>query len=324
MLLFVITNYGWIIMKIGSVTLDNEFALAPMAGFTEVAFRSICSEAGAGLTVTEMVSAKGLIYGSENTEDLLYCEDNESPKAVQLFSNEPEVIYDACQHPDLQKFDIIDINMGCPVPKVVKNNMGSAMLRTPDIASKVVRACVDSTDKPITVKMRIGIKDMPISPIDFARLMQDSGASALTVHGRTREQMYMGESNWQVIDEIARSVDIPVFGNGDINSAEMAREKLNTTHCSGIAIGRGALGNPWMFGELANHPYTLDPMTVIKKHIDIMLKYFPSRIVFPLMRRHFGYYIRSRRNSKTYRDQINRSQDYDEIMSLLAEAFKDN
>lgn len=308
-------------MKIGSVTLDNEFALAPMAGFTEVAFRSICREAGVGLTVSEMVSAKGLVYGSENTQDLLICEENESPKAVQLFSNEPDVIADAVQHPDIQKFDIIDINMGCPVPKIIKNNMGSAMLRTPDIASEVVRSCVLHTTKPITVKMRIGIKDMPISPVDFARLMQDSGASALTVHGRTREQMYMGETNWVVIDEIARAVDIPVFGNGDITSAQMARDKLNTTHCSGIAIGRGALGNPWMFGELANRPYTLDPLTVIKKHIDIMLKYYPSRIVFPLMRRHFGYYIRSRRNCKTYRDQINRSQDYDEIMQLLQLAF---
>jgi len=308
-------------MKIGNVELKSEFVLAPMAGFTEVAFRSICMEAGAGLTTTEMVSAKGLIYGSENTEDLLRFEKNESPRAVQLFSNEPDVIADAVTHPSIQNFDIIDINMGCPVPKIVKNGMGSALLREPKIASEVVESCVRHTKKPVTVKMRVGIEGMTMDFVDFAKLMQDSGASALTIHGRTREQMYMGQADWGKIDKIAKNVDIPVFGNGDIDNAKTALKKLETTSCQGIAIGRGALGNPWIFGELSGSPYEKSPMEVVQKHLDIMLKYYPAKIVYPAMRKHFAYYIRYKRNSKVLRDLINRAENYDEILELLKKAF---
>jgi len=309
-------------MKIGNVELKSKYVLAPMAGFTEVAFRSICMEAGAGLTTTEMVSAKGLIYGSENTEELLRFEANESPKAVQLFSNEADIIADAVMHPSIQNFDIIDINMGCPVPKIVKNGMGSALLREPLIASKVVESCVKHTKKPVTVKMRVGIEGMTINFVDFAKLMQDSGASAITVHGRTREQMYMGEADWEKIDKIAKNVTIPVFGNGDINNAKTAIEKINSTSCQGLSIGRGALGNPWIFGELCGKPYEKTPMEVIQKHLDIMLKYYPAKIVYPAMRKHFSYYIRYKRNSKVLRDLINRAENYDEILELLKKAFE--
>ncbi len=308
-------------MKIGNVRLHSEYVLAPMAGFTEVGFRKVCAMAGVGLTTTEMVSAKGLVYGSENTEELLRTVPEESTKAVQLFSNEPAVLADAVQHPDIAKFDIIDINMGCPVPKIVKNGMGSALLREPKLAGELVSSCVKSTTKPVTVKIRIGIDGMQGNIIDFVKLMQGSGASAITVHGRTREQMYAGKANWDIISNIADALDIPVFGNGDIDSAESARLHKEKYGCQGIAIGRGALGNPWIFADLSGTTFDVSPLDVITIHINTLLKYYRPEIVFPAMRKHFSYYIRYKRNSKVLRDRINRATDYNEIMQILTEVF---
>lgn len=311
-------------MKIKNVKLKNPYILAPMAGFTDVAFRSICAEAGAGLTVTEMVSARGLVYDDDATTNLLKTEPNESPKAVQLFSNEGDIMAEAVKHPQLEKFDIIDINMGCPMPKIANNGMGSSLLKNVALASYIVESAAKNTNKPITVKMRIGIDGMTTSPQDFAKAMQDSGASAIVVHGRTREQMYAGTANWEIIEEVAKSVSIPVFGNGDVWTKEDALKKLENSACAGVAIGRGALGNPFLFAELSNTKFDYTPMQVIEKHFDILLKYNKMESVLPYMRKHLGYYIKGIKGCKEIRDRINHSLDLDEIKSLLRCVFENS
>ena len=308
-------------MKIKNVELKSPYILAPMAGFTDVAFRSICAEAGAGLTTTEMVSAKGLLYRADNTEELLNTLDNESPKAVQLFTNDPLVMADAVQHPLIEKFDIIDINMGCPMPKIAGNGMGSALLKNAPLAQYVVDSAIKNTKKPVTVKMRIGINGMEVSPLKFALMMQDTGACAIVVHGRTKEQMYTGAADWQVIEQIAQKLTIPVFGNGDIWTAADAKDRLKDSACSGVAIGRGALGNPYIFSELTNTPFNYTPMQIIQKHFDILLRYNSLELVLPYMRKHLGYYIKSIRGCKEIRDKINRSLNLQEIMDLLNQIF---
>ena len=309
-------------MKIKNVKLKSQYLLAPMAGFSDVAFRSICASAGAGLTTTEMISARGLLYNVDNTLDLLNTEENESPKAVQIFTNEPYIMQDIVQHPALKKFDIIDINMGCPMPKITSNGMGSRLLKNRDLAAYIVESAVKHTKKPVTIKMRIGIDGMQGSALDFAKAMQDSGASAVVVHGRTREQMYTGLADWQVIEEIASKLDIPVFGNGDIWTADDAKQRLKDSACSGVAIARGALGNPYIFSQLTNTNFDYQPLDIIKKHFDILLKYQPMQLVLPYMRKHLGYYIKNIRGCKEIRDKINRSLDLNEIIGLLKLAFE--
>ena len=309
-------------MKIKNVKLKSQYLLAPMAGFSDVAFRSICASAGAGLTTTEMISARGLLYNVDNTLDLLNTEENESPKAVQIFTNEPYIMQDIVQHPALKKFDIIDINMGCPMPKITSNGMGSSLLKNRDLAAYIVESAVKHTKKPVTIKMRIGIDGMQGSALDFAKAMQDSGASAVVVHGRTREQMYTGLADWQVIEEIASKLDIPVFGNGDIWTADDAKQRLKDSAFSGVAIARGALGNPCIFSQLTNTNFDYKPLDIIKKHFDILLKYQPMQLVLPYMRKHLGYYIKNIRGCKEIRDKINRSLDLNEIIGLLKLAFE--
>lgn len=309
-------------MKIKNVKLKSPYILAPMAGFTDVAFRSICAEAGAGLTVTEMISARGLLYNVDNTIELLHTEDNETPKAVQVFTNEPDIMKDVVQHPALSKFDILDINMGCPMPKIASNGMGSSLLKNKELAKYIVESAVLHTKKPVTVKMRIGIEGMKDSAKDFAKAIEDGGASALVVHGRTREQMYMGKADWQTIEDIASSLNIPVFGNGDIWTAQDALSRLKNSACSGVAIGRGALGNPYIFSQLTNISFNYQPLEIIKRHFDILLKYQPLEVVLPYMRKHLGYYIKNIHGCKEIRDKINRSLDLGEIMQLLKMAFE--
>lgn len=309
-------------MKIKNVELKNCFVLAPMAGFTDVAFRSICAEAGAGLTTTEMVSARGLVLNDEQTCKLLLTEENESPKAVQLFTNEADIMADAVKLPQIQKFDIIDLNMGCPMPKIANNGMGSSLLKNPELAAYIVETAAKNTNKPITVKMRIGIENMPCSAVEFAKRMEGAGASAVVVHGRTREQMYAGNADWNEIDKIAKALKIPVFGNGDVWSAEDAQNKLKNTACSGVAIGRGALGNPFIFSELSGTKFNFSRMEVIEKHFDILLKYNKIESILPYMRKHLGYYIKGIKGCKEIRDRINHSLDYEEIKKLLKLAFE--
>ncbi len=306
-------------MKIRNIKLKSPYILSPMAGFTDCAFRSLCSSFDCGLTVTEMVSARGLLYKGEGSKALLYHEDNESPKSVQLFSNEPEVIAEVVASGVLDDYDIIDINMGCPMPKIVKEGMGSALLLNPKLASEVITSCVENTQKPVTVKFRIGYDKNNIIAKDFAKMCEDSGASAICVHGRTKTQLYSGKADWDVIGDVANSVSIPVIGNGDIESLEQADEMMKIYGVSGVAIGRAALGKPWIFSTDKN--LCVDIPTVIKTHFEILQKYYSQRLVLLHMRKHLACYIKDVKKAKQYRHKIVTSENMEEIYNLIDEVF---
>ncbi|MBQ7977167.1 MAG: tRNA dihydrouridine synthase DusB [Clostridia bacterium] len=305
-------------MKIGNIELKNPFVLAPMAGFSDASFRHIIGKAGAGLVVTEMVSARGLVYKSDNTLDLL--KKGEELTAVQLFSNEPEIIADCVQMPELSPFPIVDINMGCPVPKVVSNGMGSALMREPKLASEVIRATVDKANRPVTVKFRLGWDD--IVAVDFAKMCEDSGASAITVHGRTREQMYSGEANWDEIAKVKQAVKIPVFGNGDVDSVERAHRVIADFGVDGVAIGRGALGNPWLFQALSGEDFEEDRLKVVKWHYDLASKEYGKERCVPLMRKHLSWYLKHAGIRRSVRAEMNLVSEFEELIEKLELAFK--
>lgn len=265
-----------------------------------------------------MVSARGLLYNGEGSKALLHHEENESPRAVQIFSNEPSVVREVVSSGILDDYDIIDINMGCPMPKIVKEGMGSALLLNPKMASEVISACVQSTQKPVTVKFRIGYDKNNIIGVDFAKMCEDSGASAICVHGRTKTELYSGEANWDIIGDIAHSVSIPVFGNGDVKTLEEAKEKMKTYGTSGVAIGRASLGHPWLFSE--ENPQ-IDVPKVIKTHFEILKKYYSERLVLLHMRKHLACYIKDVKRAKEYRHKIVTSVDLNEIYNLIDEVF---
>lgn len=238
-------------MKIGNLQFDNSVFLAPMAGVTTSAFRRICLEMDCGMVVTEMVSAKGLYYGSENTEMLLNTDKNERPVAVQIFGRDPKIMAEAAEYFNARKeFCILDINMGCPAPKIVNNGEGSALMKEPKLAAEIVREIKKVSNKPVTVKFRMGFDNSSINAVEFAKAMEAAGADAIAVHGRTRAQMYEGIANWDIIEKVKKAVYIPVIGNGDVFSAEDAKRIKTTTNCDGILVARGAMGNPWIFREI--------------------------------------------------------------------------
>ncbi|MBR1925553.1 MAG: tRNA dihydrouridine synthase DusB [Clostridia bacterium] len=307
-------------MKIKNVELKSSYTLAPMAGFSDCGFRSLCSEFGCGLTTTEMVSARGLLYDGEGSFSLLNYEKNESPRAVQIFSNEPEVVAEIIKQGKLKNFDIIDINMGCPMPKIVKEGMGSALLLDPKLAEKIIKSACNNTSQPVTVKFRIGYDKNNIIATDFAKMCEDSGASAITVHGRTKTQAYEGRANWDVIGDVSSAVKIPVIGNGDVLSLDEAEQKIKTYGCCGIAIGRGALGRPWIFSNKKTDE--VDVLKVIKKHFAILEKYYSERLVLLHMRKHLACYIKDVKKAKIIRHKIVTSQDKQEIFNLICEVFK--
>lgn len=306
-------------MKIKSLEIASPFILAPMAGFTDMCFRQICGAAGAGLLVTEMVSARGLIYGSENTRELLV--KGVEPTAVQLFSNEPEIMADCVQLPEIEPFLAIDINMGCPMPKIVNNGMGSALLRDMTIASKVIQAAKLHTNKPVTVKMRIGWDNTSINAVEFARMCEASGADAICVHGRTREQMYTGRADWGVISEVKNAVCIPVIGNGDITNAEQARLALSEYGVDGVAIGRGALGNPWLFSLLSNTQFDYSPLDVILWHYRLAIDFYGEKRAIPLMRKALSWYLKRAGIPRNVRAEMNTISNYNELLEKLDAAF---
>lgn len=307
-------------MKIDELELKSDAVFAPIAGFSEVGLRALCAELGAGLTYTEMVSAKGLMYGNEHTEDLLHTTEYEKVKAVQLFGSDPEILARAAESRELGKFDIVDINMGCPVKKIVSNNEGSALLKNPSLASDIVRA-VRRSGKPVTVKFRIGFEKNSRTGVDFARYMQDAGAAAVTVHGRTREQFYEGNADWDYIAEVVRAVDIPVIANGDVFSKEDYIKIKAHTGAAGVMIARGALGYPQIFSEITGTPCPYATVQDIAlKHIDVLASFHSDIYVVNNMKKQIACYCKGLRGGKQLKLDVYKARNVAELKEIVKES----
>ena len=291
------------VMKIANVEISNDLLLAPMAGYTEVGFRKVCKDCGAGLTYTEMVNAKALIYDSKKTQDLLITEANENPKAVQIFGHDPFVMAEVCKNGMLDKFDILDLNMGCPAPKVVKNGDGSFLLTDISLATKIIDRCVKSTNKPITVKMRLGYNDEFVAK-EFAKRFEDVGVSAITIHGRTKNQMYMGTADYEKIKIVKDSVSVPIIANGDVKDLASYNKIKEQTNCDFVMIGRASVSNPFIFSQLKGKqpPYT--KLTCILEHIRVLKKYYSDKFIVLNMRKHIASLIKGEGLTATEKQQL--------------------
>lgn len=313
-------------MRIGNVEITNPVMLAPMAGVTDLPYRLLCKEQGCGYMVTEMVSAKAVLYNNKNTELLMLTKEEEAPVALQLFGSDPEIMADIADRLSDRGFAGFDINMGCPVPKVVNNHEGSALMKDPILAGKIVETMAKRVKLPVTVKFRKGFDDNSVNAVEFAHIMEESGASAITVHGRTREQFYSGKADWDIIGQVVRRVNIPVFGNGDIFSGEDAKRMLQETGCQGIAVGRGAKGNPWIFREInavmegreiPPPPTVKERKDMIVRHARLMVEYKPEFMVVREMRKHVSWYTTGLHNCAALRDEVNHTESLDELFELL-------
>lgn len=319
-------------MKIGNVNLDNKVFLSPMAGVTDLPFRLICKEQDCGVLYTEMVNAKALCYDDQNTKKMLKIEEEEHPVAIQIFGSDPEYMGGAAKILNSYPNEILDINMGCPAPKVVKNGDGSALLKNPELAAKVLRAVVDNSEKPVTLKIRKGWDDTCINAVEIAKIAEDCGISAIAVHGRTREQYYSGKADWDIIREVKENVSIPVIGNGDVFEVEDAINMLNKTNCDAIMIGRGAQGNPWIFkrinhymqtGEILAEPTLEEKIDTAMKHLKLAVQEHGEYVAVREMRKHIAWYLKGLRNSARVRDEINKIESYEEVVSKLKSYMQD-
>lgn len=315
--------YYNIIMKIGNVEFKNNLILAPMAGVTDIAFRSICIDYGADAGVTEMVSAKALSYNNEKTADLLLTADNEKIKIVQLFGHEPAVMAKMCASPYLEKFDIIDINMGCPAPKIVGNGDGSALMKDIGLAREIISACVAATNKPITVKFRSGWDSDSINAVEFAKSCESAGASAITIHARTRTQMYGGKADLDVAKAVKSAVKIPVILSGDIVDKKSYEYIKNYTGCDAYMIGRGSLGSPEIFAEILDKEVTNTRFETILKHIEILRKYFPDRFISGHIRKHLLWYLKGYSGAASIKVQVSTEPEIDKVLDIMKE-FMEN
>lgn len=307
-------------MKIGNITLKNNLILAPMAGVSDVGFRRLAVQSGADYAVCEMISAKALYYKSVKTLDLLNTTDDEHIKVAQIFGSDPAIMAWACKHPALEKFDIIDINMGCPAPKIVNNGEGSALLGNIDLAREIISACVKATTKPITVKFRLGLNDKSIVAVEFAKMCEQAGASAITVHGRTREQYYSGKVDYETIDQVKQAVSIPVIGNGDVVD-EASYKAMLACGVDAVMVGRGALGNPTIFAKLLGNPQ-LSKWECLKEHVATMLAYFDEDFVLREMRKHFLWYLKGEKGVNSIKNQVVTVATLDEAMRMLENVLK--
>ncbi|MGD9901160.1 MAG: tRNA dihydrouridine synthase DusB [Spirochaetales bacterium] len=309
-------------MKIKDIELKNNLILAPMADYTDVAFRSICKDMGAALTVTEMVSAKALMYDSEKTIELLETAKNEVPKAVQLFGSDPEIMALACNHPAIQKFDIIDINMGCPVPKIVKNGEGSALMQNMPLARQIIESCVKATNKPITVKFRTGWSDKTVNAVEFAKMCEEAGASMITIHGRTRDQFYAGLADYNIIRDVKKAVKIPVVGNGDVTDKKSYDYMMSYTGVDGVMIGRASVGNPWIFEELRGINKVKHKLATIKKQIKLLQEHGKTeRQIVLSMRKHIAGYLKGEVNGNECKIKIFKAETLAEVLETLEQFF---
>lgn len=318
-------------LTIGNVQLENPYILAPMAGVTDLPFRLLCKEQGAGLLCMEMISAKALQYKNKNTKALLSIHPDEYPVSLQLFGSDPEIISRIAHEIEELPFQILDINMGCPVPKVVKNGEGSALMKQPKLVYEIVSQTVKAIKKPVTVKIRKGFDDDHVNAVEIAKIIEEAGAAAVAIHGRTREQYYSGKADWDIIRQVKEAVSIPVIGNGDVTSGESALELRRQTGCDGVMIGRGAQGNPWIFSELLTYEKTgkLPPRpdaSVIRetmlRHARLQMEFKGEYIGIREMRKHVAWYTKGLKGSAKLRDEINQVESYEELEALLTEKIR--
>lgn len=312
--------------KIGEIQMENPFVLAPMAGVTDIPFRKLCKEQGAGLICTEMVSAKAISFHNKNTEALMEMDPSEHPVSLQLFGSEPELMAEVAKSIEERPFEILDINMGCPVPKVVNNGEGSALLKDPKLIGKIIKAVSGAIRKPVTAKMRIGFEGYPVDPVEIAKIMEDSGAAAIAVHGRTRQQYYSGHADWDTIRKIKEAVRIPVIGNGDVDSPEKAEALLKETGCDAVMIGRAVRGNPWIFRELNHYfltgeklprPSAEEIREMILRHARMQIEIKGEFTGIREMRKHVAWYTAGMRHSAGLRRESNLIADYQALEKLL-------
>ncbi len=319
------------ILQIGNVILDNNVILAPMAGVTDLPFRVLCREQGAGLVCMEMISAKAIYYNNKNTEELLTIHPQETPVSLQLFGSDPKILSEMAKRIQERPFSILDFNMGCPVPKVVNNGEGSALMRSPKLAEEILSALVKAVDKPVTVKIRKGFDEAHCNAVELARIAEGCGAAAIAVHGRTREQYYSGRADWDIIRQVKQAVKIPVIGNGDVDSPRKAREMLEQTGCDGVMIGRAAQGNPWIFrdtvcyletGEVPKPPEPEEKKQTVLEHARLQLQYKGEYTAVREMRKHLAWYTAGMPHSARFRQAINSMETFEELMAGVETIFR--
>lgn len=315
-------------MRIGNIELENNVFLAPMAGITDKTFRIICREMGAGLVFTEMVSSKGLYYNDENTKELTDIDQRERPTALQIFGSDPKVMAEVVEKyiNPRKDIDIIDINMGCPAPKIVKNGDGSSLLKDPVLVRKILKEVIKVSEKPVTLKIRMGWDHNNINGIEIGKIAEKEGIDALTIHGRTRDMFYSGEADWDFIRRLKETIGIPIIGNGDIFDPIDALRMIEYTKCDGVAIGRGAMGNPWIFkrikllvnGKDDSQPTDEDRINMAIKHLNMMSHLKGEHIGVREMRKHIAWYLKGMKNSNAIRNHINTIDTKDKIIEILS------
>lgn len=313
-------------LKIGNVTLPNRYILGPMAGVTDLPFRVLCKEQGAGLLCMEMVSAKAILYNNKNTESLLEIHPDEQPVSLQFFGSDPKIMSEMAKRVEERPFDIMDINMGCPVPKVVNNGEGSALLKNPDLIVKIVKSISSAIQKPLTVKVRIGFENEPVDIVEIAKRVEDAGAAAIAVHGRTRQQYYSGIADWETIARVKEAVSIPVIGNGDVDSPKKAEKLFRQTGCDAVMIGRAVEGNPWIFREMNHYfatgeelarPSLAEVKAMILKHARAQIEMKGEFIGIREMRKHVAWYTAGMPHSAGLRRESNNIESYADLEKLL-------
>jgi len=313
-------------LKIGNVTIDCPVVLAPMAGVTDLPFRLLCREMGVGLLSMEMVSAKAILYKNRNTESLMEIAPGENPIALQLFGSDPEILGEIAAQIQNRPFDILDFNMGCPVPKVVNNQEGSALMKQPELVREIASSLVKASEKPVTVKIRKGFDDAHVNAVEIAKILEDCGVAAVAVHGRTREQYYSGKADWEIIRKVKEAVSIPVIGNGDVDSPKAAVAMMEQTGCDGVMIGRAAQGNPWLFREIRHYLETGEELPrpsmdevkeMILRHARLQVEYKGPDVGMREMRKHVAWYTAGFPHSAKLRSEVNAVGTLEELGELL-------
>ena len=313
-------------MQIGNVTIKHPYILAPMAGVTDLPFRLLCKEQGVGLLCMEMVSAKAIYYKNKNTQDLMRILPEERPVSLQLFGSDPKIMSEMAKQIEEKPFDILDVNMGCPVPKVVNNGEGSALLKNPDLIVKIVKSISSAIQKPLTVKVRIGFENEPVDIVEIAKRVEDAGAAAIAVHGRTRQQYYSGIADWETIARVKEAVFIPVIGNGDVDSPKKAEKLFRQTGCDAVMIGRAVEGNPWIFREMNHYfatgeelarPSLAEVKAMILKHARAQIEMKGEFIGIREMRKHVAWYTAGMPHSAGLRRESNNIESYADLEKLL-------